>query len=279
MGQSCHLLCLFADGKLKLSKAVTANNEQGNQVRSRLQYRCQWWPWIQLWLGDLQTGFLYNPLPFAVKKFSMYTHWLHISTRKYPRGIQKWVSTYVLPKTGRGVSWGSQNSKYSKCQAKICLNLNWRGVGEGEGGYSGVVKTQSAKSCQNFHFGGGGVFWTKSQFRVNWDFWTKISTTGDSYCITDSLSHTTYVETNRPSFAKDHITELKIQMQLLWIIIGPRIALYLVPHPAWNAKKTCFFYLQMSIYLLTMNRNSSNNEYSLKIDKTWNCLETGRKFW
>ena len=37
---------------------------------------------------------------------------------------------------------------------------------------------------------------TKSQNRVNWDFLTKFPTTPASYCITDSLSHTTYVETN-----------------------------------------------------------------------------------
>ena len=44
-------------------------------------------------------------------------------------------------------------------------------------------------------FGGGGG--TKSQNRVNWDFLTKFSTTPACLCITDSLSHTTYVETNK----------------------------------------------------------------------------------
>ena len=38
---------------------------------------------------------------------------------------------------------------------------------------------------------------TKSLNRVNWDFLTKSPTTPASYCITDSLSHTTYVETNK----------------------------------------------------------------------------------
>ena len=61
----------------------------------------------------------------------------------------------------------------------------------------------------NFHF--GGVFftwtWTLWQFSLGgysvfqnrgyspW-IWTKISTTPAGSCITDSLSHTTYVETN-----------------------------------------------------------------------------------
>ena len=80
--------------------------------------------------------------------------------------------------------------------AKVCLNLIWGG------GYSGEVKTrntQSDKICLNFNFlgGGGGKLGTKSQNRVNWDFLTKFSTTPASYRITDSLSCTTYVETNQ----------------------------------------------------------------------------------
>ena len=110
-----------------------------------------------------------------------------ITTRRYPWGIQRLVSTR------RGGFWSSQNSKcqylpkfqfflgggggYSgvvKTQnAKICLNsilfggrgysgvvktqsakicLNFNG-----GGYSGVVKTQNVKICLNFNFQGGGI--------------------------------------------------------------------------------------------------------------------------
>ena len=114
---------------------------------------------------------------------------------------------------GGGVFSQSENSKSSKGQdlpkfefsggggyppkvkpqnllsAKICLNL----------------KTQSAKSQPNFHWGGGGgKMGTKSQNRVNWDFQTKFSTTPASYCIADSLSHTTYVETNQQEVLLDH---------------------------------------------------------------------------
>ena len=46
---------------------------------------------------------------------------------------------------------GGQNSKHSKCQD--LLNLNF---GEWGGGYSGVVKAQSAKSWPNCHLRGGG---------------------------------------------------------------------------------------------------------------------------
>ena len=41
---------------------------------------------------------------------------------------------------------------------------------------------------------GRGVFY---RIRVNCRIWTKISTTPAGSCITDSLSHTTYVETNQ----------------------------------------------------------------------------------
>ena len=36
----------------------------------------------------------------------------------------------------------------------------------------------------------------KEENRVNWDFQTQIYPTGASHCITISLSHTIYVETN-----------------------------------------------------------------------------------
>ena len=105
--------------------------------------------------------------------------------------------------------------------AKICLNFNF----QGGGGYSETEKSQSAKICLNFNFWGGGVGgWglggilklkvTKCQDLPKFQFlgggggilnfrigvfcriWTKFSTTPAGSCITDSLSHTTYVETN-----------------------------------------------------------------------------------
>ena len=96
---------------------------------------------------------------------------------------------------------------------KICLNFNFRG-GRGVGGTLCQVKTKSAKICLNFNFRGGGYSLpsqnlkcqdlSKFQFWVGGsvprlgapsEFWTKFPTTPASYCITDSLSHTTYVET------------------------------------------------------------------------------------
>ena len=102
------------------------------------------------------------------------------------------------------------------------------------GGYSGVVKTQNAKICLNFNFGGGlrgegeGVLWssqikTQSQDLAKFQFlgggvpWFWNSREGCSgefgqkftvhtetcLCITDSLSHITYVETNKRESEND----------------------------------------------------------------------------
>ena len=45
--------------------------------------------------------------------------------------------------------------------------------------------------------GGGGVFCTKFQNRVFLPIWSKNSGSPACLCITDSLSHTTYVETRK----------------------------------------------------------------------------------
>ena len=66
------------------------------------------------------------------------------------------------------------------------------------------AKTQSAKICLNFHFsfsGGGGVrggvFCTFFQNRVFLPISSKNSGSLACLCITDSFSHTTYVETKK----------------------------------------------------------------------------------
>ena len=61
-----------------------------------------------------------------------------VEMRWYPRGIQKLVSTYKLPET-------------------------WKG-----GGYSRPTQTQSAKTCLNFHWGGGGVLQTNIPEILEW---------------------------------------------------------------------------------------------------------------
>ena len=45
--------------------------------------------------------------------------------------------------------------------------------------------------------GGGGILKLSSEYPYSEEFWTKISTTPAGLCITDSLSHTTYVETKK----------------------------------------------------------------------------------
>ena len=58
------------------------------------------------------------------------------------------------------------------------------------GGYSATLGFELS---DNFHWGGGFCHY---RIGVNCRIWTKISTTPAGSCITDSLSHTTYVETN-----------------------------------------------------------------------------------
>ena len=55
----------------------------------------------------------------------------------------------------------------------------------------GILKLSDLDSLTIF-IGGGGILCYR--IRVFWGIWTKISTTPAGSCITDSLSHTTYVE-------------------------------------------------------------------------------------
>ena len=60
--------------------------------------------------------------------------------------------------------------------------------------WGGILKLSELDSLSNFT-GGGGIL----NFRIGvfCRIWTKISTTPAGSCITDSLSHTTFVETNK----------------------------------------------------------------------------------
>ena len=119
--------------------------------------------------------------------------------------------------------------KLEKLQsAKISLSFNFGGGGilqmksqsanisdnfhSGGGGGILQLKSQSAKISDNFHFrgGGGGILYCR--IGVNCRIWTKFSTTPAGSCITDSLSHTTYVETN------EYLTNVKDAVQYLKLI-------------------------------------------------------------
>ena len=70
----------------------------------------------------------------------------------------------------------------------------------GGGRYYGVTteNTQSAKICLNFNFRRGGYFDLKFREGCSGEFGQKFTVhTETCLCITDSLSHTTYVETNK----------------------------------------------------------------------------------
>ena len=146
-------------------------------------------------------------------------------------GKSKYSKCQDLPKFPFWVvgGWCSGKSKYSKCQdlskfpwggvlesqntqsTKICLNYHFGG----ESKYSkcqdlpkvqflgGCVlesqNTQSAKIWLNF-IGGGGVLEPNPRTGVFWRICSKISGSLACWCITDSLSHTTYVETNNKRF-------------------------------------------------------------------------------
>ena len=119
------------------------------------------------------------------------------------------MCTKKVPRSGEGGYSVTENTQ----SPKICLNFNFRGGGgysvlqnrgysvefapnfRGEGGYSVTENTQSPKICLNFNFqGGGGILYYR--IGVFCRICTKFSTTPAGSCITDSLSHTTYVETN-----------------------------------------------------------------------------------
>ena len=58
-------------------------------------------------------------------------------------------------------------------------------------------------SENNFNFGGGGVLWNQIlEQGCSTEIWSKISGSLAGCCITDSLSHTTYVETNQVALSK-----------------------------------------------------------------------------
>ena len=68
--------------------------------------------------------------------------------------------------------------------------------------HGGGILTLGFGLFDNFHFRGGGYSETVLQNRgYSGRIWTKISTTPAGSCITDSLSHTTYVETNEKAFS------------------------------------------------------------------------------
>ena len=95
---------------------------------------------------------------------------------------------------------------------KIWRNFNFRG------GYSVIENTQSPKIWLNFNFrGGGGILYYR--IGVFCRICTKFSTTPAGSCITDSLSHTTYVETNKAcnnvTYFVPHVTQHYYRMTLL----------------------------------------------------------------
>ena len=91
---------------------------------------------------------------------------------------------------GGGVLW-SQNWKYSKCQdlQGALWSQNWK--------YS---KCQDLPKFQFLER--GGAFWSEIPENLDKNLLFEVKCTETCLCITDSLSHTTYVETNEDKVLK-----------------------------------------------------------------------------
>ena len=117
-----------------------------------------------------------------------------MQTRRYPWGIQRLVSTHQLqhnPKVPRSVQiciWGLGGWRVGGCvvqtkstqSAKICPNLNFRREGEGRGSWFRPTFLK--------YLSGGTQGILSTNFAMPYS---------GRPCITDSLSHTTCVETNK----------------------------------------------------------------------------------
>ena len=93
-----------------------------------------------------------------------------------------------LGKKVGSLDWGGILGPSDLDLGKKVGSLDWEG-------YSGTL---GFGLSDNFHLGGRGCS-VPSYYRIGvfCGIWTKISTTPAGSCITDSLSHTTYVETNK----------------------------------------------------------------------------------
>ena len=101
------------------------------------------------------------------------------------------------------------------------------------GGYSGTL---GFGLSDNFHLGGGYSVPSYYRIGVFCGIWTKISTTPAGSCITDSLSHTTYVETNNTKIkSRPHWGQSWGHVGHLWtddpkeIFQCPNVSSWLVP--------------------------------------------------
>ena len=155
--------------------------------------------------------------PSLAHLFAVSEHVTEIVQREY-YPYDKYKSPQTETPTSNSWEGGGGVLKSNTQSAKICLNFNWGGgvlksnTKSGKiclnfnfwGGGGGVLKsnTQSAKICLHFNFFGEGVLWNQiPEQGCSGEFGPKIyclrSTVQETcLCITDSLPHATYVETN-----------------------------------------------------------------------------------
>ena len=74
----------------------------------------------------------------------------------------------------------------------------------------------------NWRWGGGGVLEPSSRTGVFWRIWSKISGSLAGLCITDSLSHTTYVETNKTNICCLDLNDMSVGVSNQCVLLDRR---------------------------------------------------------
>ena len=117
-------------------------------------------------------------------------HFNKNNNKKRPFSNPRWQ--FECPASKVIVNYGGNDRYYNITNEMVVStysNLHWGGA---------VLESQNPK-CQDllkFQFSGGDVLEPNSRTGVFWAIWSEISGSLACLCITDSLSHTTYVETN-----------------------------------------------------------------------------------
>ena len=122
----------------------------------------------------------------------------------YPRGIQ--ISLHI--RSPRFQAWGYSGVNFGHLKSEVFhlgggySRVNFGHLKSEVFHWGGVFRSKLWSSqIWSFSLGGGGLSGLKFQKEAFWRIWTKVyclrNCTETCLCITDSLSHTTYVETNQ----------------------------------------------------------------------------------
>ena len=119
------------------------------------------------------------------------------------------VSTYFNRRGGGGVFRISSDLNSGK---KVRV-FHW-------GGVLGKLRSWTLGTFWIFFWGGGGGFWNQiPEQGCSGEIWSKFSGSLAGWCITDSLSHTTYVETNKHLSLKLTIQPFSVLVDLFASVV------------------------------------------------------------